>query len=146
MHPYPHTYAVSGRASALGTVATSSDGLPALAVAPPIQFDGPGNLWSPETLLCAAVADCLILTFRAVSRASKFEWLSIDCHVNGTLERAGGVSRFTRFHSEVLLTLPPGGDEATARRLVEKSEHGCLISNSLNATREVRVQVQFAPA
>ena len=146
MHPYPHTYAVSGRATGQGAVQTTAEGAAPLAVAPPIQFDGPGNLWSPETLLCAAVADCLILTFRAIGRASKFEWLAIDCHVDGTLERMGGISRFTRFHTEVLLTVPEGSDEQQAKRLVEKSEQGCLIANSLNATRDVRVQVRFAPA
>lgn len=142
MHPYPHVYAVSGRATATGSVQTTADGLAPLPVAPPIQFDGPGNQWSPETLLCAAVADCLVLTFRAISRASKFEWHEISCHTEGVLERVGGVSRFTRFTTHVVLTLPGTADPQLARRLLEKSEQGCLIANSLSATRELKVDVR----
>jgi organic hydroperoxide reductase OsmC/OhrA len=144
VHPYPHTYAVAGSASASGNVLTALDGAPALPVAPPIQFDGPGNLWSPETLLCAAVADCLILTFRALSRAARFDWLTLDCRTEGMLERIGGISRFTRFATRAVLTVPAGTDAAIARRLLEKSEQGCLIANSLNAARELKVELKTA--
>ena len=45
-------------------------------------------LASIPTLLIAAVADCFILTFRAVARASRFEWISLGCTVDGVLDRA----------------------------------------------------------
>ena len=48
--------------------------LPDLETAPPPEFDGPGGLWSPENLLCAAVADCFILTFRAIASFSRLSW------------------------------------------------------------------------
>jgi organic hydroperoxide reductase OsmC/OhrA len=144
VHPYPHVYAVAGSAAASGSVQSQGEGLPALPVASPIQFDGPGNVWSPETLLCAAVADCLILTFRAISRASRFEWLQLECHTDGVLERVNGVSRFTRFTTRAVLTLPPAADSALARRLLERSEQGCLIANSLNATRELKIELKTA--
>jgi organic hydroperoxide reductase OsmC/OhrA len=38
----------------------------------------PGNAWSPETSLVAAVADCFILTFRGVAQAAKFPWESLE--------------------------------------------------------------------
>ena len=99
---------------------------------PPPQFDGPEGSWSPETLLCASVADCLILTFRAIARASKFEWQRISCRVEGTLEKVEGSSRFTGFISHVTLHVPAGTDAARAKLLLEKSEHGCLVANSLD--------------
>jgi organic hydroperoxide reductase OsmC/OhrA len=144
VHPYPHVYSVAGHAEAVGHVQTTADGLPMLLVASPIEFDGPGNLWSPETMLCAAVADCLVLTFRAVSRQSKLDWASIDCRVEGVLERTGGISRFTHFTSNVTLVIAPTVDAALARRVVEKSEQSCLVANSLNALREVRLQIRTA--
>jgi organic hydroperoxide reductase OsmC/OhrA len=137
---------VAGRASASGNVETAAEGLPRLPVTPPIQFDGPGNFWSPETLLCAAVADCLILTFRAISRASRFEWLQLECHTEGVLERVEGVSRFTGFSTRAVLTLPVNSDPVTARRLLQKSEQGCLIANSLNAKRELTIELKTASA
>ena len=74
MHPYPHLYTVQASANPTGDVPVTSAGLPALATAPPAEFDGPGDRWSPETLLVAAVADCLLLSFRGVARANKFAW------------------------------------------------------------------------
>jgi len=146
VHPYPHVYSVTGYATASGNVQTTVDGLAPLPVAPPIQFDGPGNAWSPETLLTAAVANCLILTFRAISRASKLDWQQLDCRTQGVLERVGGVSRFTHFITHAVLTLPVTVNLELARRLLERSEHGCLIANSLNATRELKIELQTASA
>ena len=57
MHPYPHHYTVHARAEHIGDVDVSAEGLPTLRTAPPVEFDGPGDRWSPETLLCAALLD-----------------------------------------------------------------------------------------
>ena len=43
MHPYPHRYSVQASASSIGDVAVASLGLPAIATAPPAEFDGPGD-------------------------------------------------------------------------------------------------------
>lgn len=141
MHPYPHVYQAAAAGTPVDFVQVSSPGLPTLQAAPPPQFDGPGGVWSPETLLCAAVANCLLLTFRAIARASKFDWQQLDCQVEGTLERVDGTSRFTRFVTRVTLHVPAGADAERARLLLEKAEHGCLISNSLNARRELVAQI-----
>lgn len=146
MHPYPHVYSVTGHARPSGNVQTTVDGLAPLPVALPVQFDGSGNAWSPETLLAAAVADCLILTFRALSRASRLEWQELDCCTQGVLERVGGVSRFTHFITHAVLTLPVSVNPELARRVLEKSEHGCLVANSLNATRELKIELKTASA
>jgi organic hydroperoxide reductase OsmC/OhrA len=144
VHPYPQVYSVTGHATASGNVQTTTDGRAPLPVAPPIQFDGPGNVWSPETLLTAAVADCLILTFRGISRVSSLEWQQLDCHTQAVLERVSGVSRFTRFITHAVLTLPANANRELARRVLEKSESGCLIANSLNATRELNIEFKTA--
>lgn len=144
MHPYPHTYTVTASATASSNVAVAGPDLPALDTAPPPQFDGPGGLWSPETLLCAAVANCLILTFRAIARASKFDWLELSCRTEALLERVQGGARFTRYTSYATLKLPAGADAAKARLLLEKSEHSCLVANSLNGERLLHVEVTHA--
>lgn len=144
MHPLPHVYTVSIRGEASGEVPVEADGLPVLATASPKEFDGPGDRWSPESLLAAAVASCLVLTFRAVARASKFSWQKLDCTVKGTLERSEGAMRFTNFTTDAVLVVEGEVDEALARRLVEKAEHGCLIANSLTATRTLNVTIARA--
>ena len=67
MQAFPHEYTVDGRAFPRGDITLDSDRLPALCAAPPPEFDGPGDRWSPETLLVAAVSSCYVLTFRAVA-------------------------------------------------------------------------------
>lgn len=141
MHPYPHTYSASAAAQATGLVTVASPQLPDLRTAPPPEFDGPGDVWSPETLLCAAVADCFILTFRAVSRAAHLEWLRLDCRVEGVLERVDRVSQFTRFTTFADLVVPPQSDTGSARKLLEQAEHGCLIANSLRGTRALETHI-----
>ena len=110
--------------------------------APPLEFDGPGDRWSPETLLVAAIADCFVLTFRAIARASRMNWLALDCDVTGTLEREQGNSRFTTYLVHARLTVPVGVDVAQARAALEKAEHGCLISNSLNGIVKLDSEVE----
>jgi len=144
MHPYPHTYRATASAAATGMVNVGSPGLPDLPSAPPPEFDGPGGVWSPETLLCAAISDCFVLTFRAIARASKFEWQALQCETEAVLERVGGNSQFTRFISRVRLEVPAGTDEARARQLLEKAERGCLVANSLNGARELVADVVIA--
>ena len=144
MHPYPHFYTVQASANPAGPVPVTSPGLPALSTAPPAEFDGPGDKWSPETLLTGAVADCFVLTFRAVAAASKLEWKTVRCDVESTLERVDNVARFSRFDLKVHLTVPAGTDEGRARRIVEKAERSCMVTNSLVGERHLEAVIEQA--
>ena len=137
MHPFPHHYVVAAKGSAGGDVELRSERLSTLRSASPAEFDGPGDRWSPETLLVAAVGDCLILTFRAVARASGVAWTSLECEVTGTLDRVERTTRFVAFEIHAHLQVPSGVDPERAKRAVAKAEQNCLISNSLNATIRV---------
>ena len=141
MQNFPHHYRVTATGAVEGNVTVASADLPSLQTASPPEFDGPHGLWSPETLLTAAVADCFILTFRAVAHASKLEWNQIECKASGVLDRIEGVTRFTEMHIAVKLHLPAGSDAERAQRVVEKSEQACLITNSLNAKIVLEVEV-----
>jgi organic hydroperoxide reductase OsmC/OhrA len=145
MHPYPHVYSASAAGSPAGGVVASSSQLPDLQTAPPPEFDGPGGVWSPETLFVAALADCFVLTFRGVTRAVKFEWRTVECSVEGVLEKAAGVTQFTRYVTKAKLTVAPGADLAKAKQLLERAEHLCLIANSLKGTRSIETEVVETP-
>ena len=140
-HAYPHTYAVNASGQPTGNVAVSSARLAPLTTAPPAEFGGPGDRWSPETLLVASVADCFVLTLRALARAAQLRWLHVDCRVEGVLDRVEGVTRFSHFVTHAKLTLPSGTDETAARSLLERAEHGCLIANSLRAERRLEAEI-----
>lgn len=141
MHPFPHRYRVRVGIAPEGEVTLDSVGLAQIRSLPPPEFGGPGGYWSPETLLTAAVGNCVLLTFRAIARASRFEWREASAEVEGVLERIEGNSRFTQMHVRVRLVVPPGADAARARMLMEKAEKGCLISNSLTAAKHLECEV-----
>lgn len=144
MHPFPHRYRVTAQGAATGCVTLAHDGVPALTSSPPIEFGGPGDAWSPEGLMVGAVADCFILTFRAVARAAKLSWSDLEVRVEGTLERVDGITAFTAFELHAMLTLDPGADEAIALAALERAERGCLISNSLKAPVHLRAELAVA--
>lgn len=141
MHPFPHRYTVAAAVRPVGDVPLSADGVRIIESAPPKEFDGPGNQWSPEGLLTAAVADCFVLSFRAIATASKYPWVSLDSRTVGTLDRIEGKMRFTRFDTHAALHVPPGADIERGKKLLEKAEAACLVSNSLISERHLTIEV-----
>ncbi len=133
MKSFPHEYPADASADSEGPVQVSGRGLPQLATAPPAEFGGPGDQWSPETLLVAAVADCFVLTFRAVARANKFPYSHLDCHAEGVLDRVERVTQFTEMKIVARLTVDDEQLVAKGKELLDKAEAVCLISNSLKA-------------
>jgi len=146
MQDYPHLYKTKATAGSESMVRICSPGLEDIVTTSPPEFGGPEGNWSPETLLVASVADCLILTFRAIARASKLDWVSLECDANGTLDHVDGVTRFTRFDLRARLTVPEGVDHAKADRILHKSEAVCLITNSLTAETRLDTHVETAEA
>lgn len=146
MQNLPHQYLVSADAKSSGNVVLSSSGVIEITSAPPAEFGGPGDQWSPESLLVAAVADCFILSFRAIARASRLDWDDLTCSVDGTLDKVDRVTQFTGFKVSATLHIPPGSNEEKALRLLEKAEQVCLITNSLKADSHLEATVHVTPA
>ena len=141
MREFPHHYAAVATGGPDGDIQLDSGRLEALRSAAPAEFDGPGDRWSPETLMIAAVADCFVLTFRAIARASKLPWIALRCDASGTLD-VDRVTQFKAFSVKASLTVPSGTNVDRARRLLARAEEGCLISNSLKAPVYVEVDVR----
>jgi peroxiredoxin-like protein len=132
MKPLPHRYDVLLAAGATGYAALTTPGAPDLRAAAPLDFDGPGDAWSPEALLLAAVATCFLFTLRAVARASRIDFTSLELAVAGTVNTQDGVMRFTEIVLRPRLSVPPGVDRDRTLRVLEKSERTCLVSASLS--------------
>ncbi len=141
MQPLPHHYQVKATADSDGPVILNSSGLLDLSSAPPPAFDGPGDLWSPETLFVGAVCDCFVLTFRAIAKAAKLAWTNLECAGEGTLNREEGSVRFTGIDLYVQLEVSNPAEKERALMLLERSEKGCLISNSLRRPPVLHAQV-----
>ena len=146
MQPFPHHYSVAASAATQGDVTLAGDRLPAIPSAPPTEFGGPGDRWSPETLFVAAVADCFVLTFRGIAGVSSFSWVSLECHVTGTVDRVDRVTQFTALEVRARLRVPAGAKEDQARRLLVKAEETCLVTNSLKVQPHLESIVEFEDA
>jgi organic hydroperoxide reductase OsmC/OhrA len=64
MKPLPHEYEVHLTGGLTGYAQVSATGIPELRTAPPADYDGPGDAWSPEHLL-ASIQTCFLFTLRA---------------------------------------------------------------------------------
>jgi organic hydroperoxide reductase OsmC/OhrA len=144
MQDLPHRYSVTARAAREGDAFVEAERLPRLASAPPTEFGGPGDRWSPETLLAAAVADCFVLTFRAIADATSLPWVDIRCDVEGTLDRVGRVTRFTDMLLRAYLRIPAGASADQAHRVLTRAKERCLVSNSLISPSCLEVVVEVA--
>ena len=146
MEPYPHTYTAEASGAFSGAVQIATPGVAVLTSTAARQFGGSGDAWSPESLLVAAIADCYVFTFRAVSAAAMFGWLKLECQAQGTLEKCERVPQFTHIAVQATLTLAPGADASRAKRLLQQADRACLIANSLKAARTLETRIVQAVA
>jgi peroxiredoxin-like protein len=141
MKPLPHHYQARLTGRPTGYAIVSVAGAPDLRSAPPADFDGPGDAWSPEHLVLAAVQTCFLFTLRAVARASRLEFQALELAAEGTVDRQDGGVRFTEIVLRPQLTLAPGADRDRALRVMEKSEKTCLVSASLSTTIRLEPEI-----
>jgi organic hydroperoxide reductase OsmC/OhrA len=141
MKPLPHHYTVLLAGSTEGYAALTSAGLPNLASAPPLEFGGPGDAWSPEQLLLAAVGSCFHFSLRAIAQASRLEFISLELAIAGTVDRRDGELRFTEILLRPRLVIPEGGDPERARRVLERAKKTCLVSSSLSTSLRVEPEI-----
>ena len=144
MHSFPHTYKVSANALSEGDVTLSGDNLPDILSQPPVEFDGPGDRWSPESLLMAAIADCFTLSFRAIAAASKIPFSSLSVDVSGDLNIVEKKMVFTEVTISANLVIPQDVDAGRAERLLNMAEQSCLVTNSLSVDPHLNAQVTQA--
>ncbi len=144
MHSFPHNYKVSAQASSEGDVVLSADSLTDIVSQPPVEFDGPGDRWSPESLLMAAIADCFTLSFRAIAAASKMPFTDLSVNVEGELSMVERKMLFTDVQIAANLTVPSDVDASKAERLLTMAEQACLVTNSLNVECHLTSKVSQA--
>ncbi len=131
MIQYPIQFSAEGSAlCGIGTTWTVRSSNFEMAVAIPVEFEGPGGAMSPEDLFAQALTNCFLATYKVLSEKSRVTFESLN--VLGTLvvER----DEFKRpmmktFHFLIQLRAP--SDETKARRLVEKALQSGFILNSV---------------
>jgi organic hydroperoxide reductase OsmC/OhrA len=142
-HIYPVTLESTGLKT--GEMTSSTDGLPTLEVASPPQFGGPENTWSPEHLYVAALASCLMTTFRSIAAASDVEIVTYRDHADGHLVR--DENRLYRVDEVTLrpeIVIRDASKLEKAHRILDKAEKACLVSRSVNTVVKLEGSIEAA--
>ena len=142
MTPLPHVYEVALAGDPAGYATLSGPNLPEVRTAPPADFGGPGDAWSPEHFLLSAVATCFLFTLRAVAQASRIEFLKLEMRAEGTVDKEQGVTRFTAVTLRPRLTVPASVDPEKAKRYLALPNVVCVGGSWV---APVHVGLPFSP-
>jgi len=145
MTPMPHHYTVDLSGGRSGYARLRTGEMPDIRMAPPTQYGGPGDAWTPEHLLLGAVEACFMFTLRAVANAAQLRFDYLEISTEGTVDRQDGRTRFTEIVLRPRLTIEPDVDREQLIRLVHKAERACLVSASLNTPIRVEPELVDAP-
>jgi organic hydroperoxide reductase OsmC/OhrA len=140
MTPFPHRYTVT-----LSNRQLLAPPREPIALGPPPQFGGSDRVWSPEELLVGATLECLWTTFEAFAKRdvlNVIEWSGTGVAI---LDRGARVPVFTSITLSVELHVAIA-DEDRARRILEKAEKSCIISNALNVPVKLEMTVSSSPS
>jgi organic hydroperoxide reductase OsmC/OhrA len=109
----------------------SSPTFPSIKVATPPEFkSGVPNIWSPEHLFVASINICLMTTFLAVAENSNLEFISFSSEATGKLEKIDGRYMISEVELNPVVKIKDEKFREKTLRIIDKSEKGCLISNS----------------
>ena len=119
-----------------------SPSLPPLEVSAPPEFEGREGLWTPEHLYVGAVVSCFMITFVAMAKFSKLEFISFAASARGKLEKVPGLGlQMTEIILKPRLVIRSASDLDRARRIIDKAEKNCLISNSIKTSIRVESEI-----
>jgi organic hydroperoxide reductase OsmC/OhrA len=116
------------------------DGKPSVKVGPPPQFGGGMDDWSPEDLLLASLASCLLSTFFTYTEKKKLEILSYDGVAEGQLKKGPKGFEWDQLGIEVKVDVDPKNEDLV-RDLLSKAKQNCIIANSLKVPVELHAIV-----
>ena len=111
---------------------------------PPDFPKGIPNIWSPEHFLVAAVESCLMTTFLAIAENSKLDFISFKSQATGKLDKVDGKFQMTEIILKPVLEISNENNAERAKRILDKSEKACLISNSIKSKIILEPEIKIA--
>jgi organic hydroperoxide reductase OsmC/OhrA len=105
----------------------------------PTEFQGPGNGYSPEDLLCMTVINCFIATFKVFAERSSLSFDSIDAE--GLLEIGRDSSGRVGVTKLILdISLRKASDAEKAQLILGEAQKNCLMANALKIAVEFKMR------
>jgi uncharacterized OsmC-like protein len=97
----------------------------------PTGDNGQALHYTPEHLYLGAIGGCFFTTFNVIAKNSNFTYESLNIDAVGEIDRIDGVKMITEVTQNIVLVLSNPESEAKALRILKKTEHYCLIANSV---------------
>lgn len=141
MESMPHAYALALSWSHGRTGRLVLEHRPSIDVAPPPALEGPKDRWSPEHLLLASVAGCLMTTFLTFASREELVPRGYRTEVRGRVGRTHAGVSFTEIALTVVLDVGTG-ETRRAELLLARAKDACVVTNSLASpvTLDARVR------
>lgn len=110
-----------------------AEGRPAIPASSAPAYGGNPALWTPEDLLCAAVANCHMLTFLALAAKARLDIRRYDGNANAELDTDAKPVHIARVTLNPTVRVAPGTDFERVRVMFEKAHKYCFIAASVKA-------------
>jgi len=113
-----------------------------LSIATPPEFPkGEANIWSPEHYFIAAINGCLLTTFLAIAENFKLEFVDFESDAEGKLEVIDRKYVISEVVLNPVVTIKDESQRELAKKVLEKSEKACLISNSVTSKITMNITI-----
>jgi peroxiredoxin-like protein len=114
-----------------------------ITIATPPEFPkGETNIWTPEHYFVAAINGCLMTTFLAVAENFKLNFVDFESDAEGKLEMIDRKFMISEVVLKPIVTISNEADIDLAKKVVEKAENACLISNSIISTIKLEITIK----
>lgn len=136
MYKFPMKFPVSAKTEKgiVSAWTTQTGAASPLTCAIPPEFNGPGGGYSPEDFYALALANCFIATFKVFAENSKLEFKTLNVNAELEVDRnEKGFPWMARMNFKV--QLDGSGNKELAQRVLEKTQKGCLVLNSVNTEK-----------
>jgi organic hydroperoxide reductase OsmC/OhrA len=102
----------------------------ALVTSAAADFGGDPNLWNPEEMLMAAIAQCHLLSFLYIANRDDVEIIDYIDDVEGEMEFSGGTGAMTSVTLKPLVVT--AADAAVIGAMHEEAKGMCVLRQSVN--------------
>lgn len=142
--PFPHRYETALSWKHGDQSEMTAGPRPAIGGGSPPEFDGTDlSRWSPEHLILAALAQCLMLTWISLNKRSAIPLKGWDSTASSVLDKTKEGLIFTELKVRVKLSVPAERVEE-ARKLLDTAKKYCIIANALKTPVALDATVEAA--
>jgi organic hydroperoxide reductase OsmC/OhrA len=118
-----------------------AEGKSEFKVATPPEFGGPENQWTPEDLLAASVASCVMTSTLFFTNRSKIEMDSYQSKAIATMEKTPAGLAITAIQVLITVQLKDVSQSEAMQKAVDMAKKNCPVSAALNCPVKIELSI-----